>query len=482
MPKGANPRRRKARRGQPTKPRSITENAPVLADLIEGEDIDEALSINDLRDAVSTAVRQSWGHENEGRYVWTRDVVIEDDGSMHAIVDVEGDGTPGPGNWKVPVTTDEALNVTLGEPVEVQAVTTYEPVEADTVAESLVEADVVPLAESTIRTDGTIPVCFISPGWGSSGYYSAEVLEAAADEGVFAAGTHMYWDHPTETDRPERSLRDLAGVTVTDAAWLESGPSGPGLYADAKPFPGFVEAIEEMAPYIGVSIRAGGQLSTGTVEGRTGPIVESIDEGRSIDFVTVAGRGGHVISEGRTVASAFASLQSSPTPPPPLKETPPMSTPTDLTEAQAALTEAQAIGQYLVAFIEAHRAESAEDRREIERLREALADRDARDLITEALNAEDAPELRETARKRVIDAVLADLPLDEAGKLDGDALKAKVTEAATAEVAYLAEATGSPVVGMGAPGADTSATDDVSGFFERRYGFSEATSKDIASR
>ena len=154
----------------------------------------------------------------------------------------------------------------------------------------------------------------------------------------------------------------------------------------------------------------------------------------------------------------------------------------ELTEAQAALTEAQAIGQYLVAFIEAHRAESAEDRREIERLREALADRDARDLITEALNAEDAPELRETARKRVIDAVLADLPLDEAGKLDGDALKAKVTEAATAEVAYLAEATGTPVVGMGAPGADTSATDDVSGFFERQYGFSEATSKAIASR
>lgn len=158
-----------------------------------------------------------------------------------------------------------------------------------------------------------------------------------------------------------------------------------------------------------------------------------------------------------------------------------MSTPAELTEAQAALTEAQAIGQYLVAFIEAHRTEHAEDQREIERLREALADRDARDLIAEALNAEDAPELRETARKRVIDAVVADLPLDEAGKLDTDALKAKVTEAAAAEVAYLAEATGSPVRGMGA-GEPAPASDGVEDFFSRRFGFSEATAKDIAAR
>ena len=71
----------------------------------------------------------------------------------------------------------------------------------------------------------TMPVLLITPGWGSSGYYSEQVLRAAVESGVFRAGTHMYIDHPGEQemrDRPERTIRDLAAVLETDAVWDEN--------------------------------------------------------------------------------------------------------------------------------------------------------------------------------------------------------------------------------------------------------------------
>ncbi|WP_172673791.1 hypothetical protein [Methanogenium cariaci] len=58
-------------------------------------------------------------------------------------------------------------------------------------------AEIIPLIESKVDKDGTIPILIINPpGWGgSSGYYSPpEVLkEAAQNGGVYHAGLHMYW-------------------------------------------------------------------------------------------------------------------------------------------------------------------------------------------------------------------------------------------------------------------------------------------------
>lgn len=169
-----------------------------------------------------------------------------------------------------------------------------------------VRGDLVDLGEA-VRADGTIPIKVISPGWGSAGYYSAEVLEQASTDRVWPRGTQMYLDHPSateRTDRPERSLRDLAAVTETDATWRDDPVHGPGLYAQAKVFSQFREVIGEMAPHIGVSIRAAAERGSGEAEGRRGPIVERIVEGLSIDFVTKAGRGGEVLtileSAGRT--------------------------------------------------------------------------------------------------------------------------------------------------------------------------------------
>ena len=73
-------------------------------------------------------------------------------------------------------------------------------------------------AVAKAKDGGPLPVQLISPGWGSSGYYSAEVLEAAVTADLFPAGTHMYADHPTAEEakaRPVRSIKDLMSVTAT---------------------------------------------------------------------------------------------------------------------------------------------------------------------------------------------------------------------------------------------------------------------------
>lgn len=135
-------------------------------------------------------------------------------------------------------------------------------------------------------------VGLITPGQGSSGYYSQPVLEAAASDKVFAAGTHMYLDHPTESEeyeRPERSVRDLAAVLTEDARWdADAG----ALVAETEVFGPYAEAIVAMKDHIGVSIRASAEVSE-SPKGRT---IERLVAAESADFVTKAGRGGSIMS------------------------------------------------------------------------------------------------------------------------------------------------------------------------------------------
>jgi transcriptional regulator with XRE-family HTH domain len=158
--------------------------------------------------------------------------------------------------------------------------------------------DIVPLSEGKIRRDGTIALKIIGQQWGTSGYYSKDTLERDLPQ-VFPLGTHMYWNHPTVTERierPERDLNELAAVFVREPTWQENGPKGPGMYVDAKVFGGYAKAIEEIGDHIGISINAIGKKETGVAEGRKGPIVTSITAGQSVDFVTKAGAGGGIVS------------------------------------------------------------------------------------------------------------------------------------------------------------------------------------------
>lgn len=140
--------------------------------------------------------------------------------------------------------------------------------------------------EASSLGDGKYRIRIIVPGQGSCGIYTAENLAESAP--VFKAGTEMFIDHPTESEeweRPERSIRDYAGVFLEDASVGEDG----ALYTVCKVFSGMNELIKDKWEHIGVSINAwcADPIS------ETG-IVPPIAGVRSVDFVTTPGAGGAI--------------------------------------------------------------------------------------------------------------------------------------------------------------------------------------------
>lgn len=159
------------------------------------------------------------------------------------------------------------------------------------------------------KSDGSLLVQVITPGWGSSGYYSAEVLQEAAKTGVWVAGTHCYFNHPSASesvDRPERDVRDLAATLVEDARW-----DGQRLVARIQPvgLGKTVLADEAFRKAVGVSVRASADIGIGEAEGRKGAIVQEIfaDTFNSVDLVTHAGRGGMILEAARRASEATAN-------------------------------------------------------------------------------------------------------------------------------------------------------------------------------
>jgi hypothetical protein len=122
---------------------------------------------------------------------------------------------------------------------------------------------------------------------GSSGFYPAKMLKRDAE--VFREGLPVFLDHPGATesyDRPERSVRDLAGKLATAAVYERDG-----LYADVEVYPHWAPVIEAMAGDIGMSIRASGTVEPSQEEGIRGPIVTSLTEAASVGFPTAVGAG-----------------------------------------------------------------------------------------------------------------------------------------------------------------------------------------------
>lgn len=150
---------------------------------------------------------------------------------------------------------------------------------------------------ATEGTAGRWQVQAITAGLGSSGYYSPDVLAEAADNQLIAAGTPLFFDHASEserTDRPERSVRDIAAV-FTGAATYEAGSQA--LVGEVQVFGPYRELVSEMAPHIGLSISGSAtDITEGMVDGRRVPVVEGLFAISSVDLVTKAGRGGQFMS------------------------------------------------------------------------------------------------------------------------------------------------------------------------------------------
>lgn len=302
-------------------------------------------------------------------------------------------------------------------------------------AEGALHSDYLPLVEKAVRRDGTIPLRIIAPGWGSSGYYAPEVLERDGPV-VFAAGTKMFWNHPTlseEADRPEGDLRQLAAELVGGARWEANGVAGPGLYADAKVFTPFADAVNELAPHIGVSIRAAGRAVQGEADGRKGPIVQQIIAARSVDFVTEPGAGGRIVEMFEAARGGAPSVQAS-------TDNGALSAQEDQVSEQVQAQLAEAMRQ-----IEELQAQNT-------RLQEALLLRDAREFAAEQLALATVPAV---TRRRLLESLAANPPIVD-GRVDRDAFGQVIGQAVAREMQYLSEAAGygaGRIEGMG-QGAD----------------------------
>lgn len=343
--------------------------------------------------------------------------------------------------WSVPYEIAEDGSVTLGAATEVVPRTVYDPVESS-VTESALVSDPITIelveAGAALR-EASATLKIIAPGWGSSGFYSPEVLEAAAP--LFKKGTKGYWDHPTaaeEAARPEGSLLRLSHELTEDAKYM-NGPKGPGLYASAKVFDQYAAPFKDLAPHIGMSIRAYGTVKSGEAEGRKGPIVEKISGVHSIDCVTIPGAGGQIVS------LFEAAGRPAPSPSPVEDE--------NMNEAQmkalfaACFQEGvKPLTDRIAALESASTATSADSAR----LKESLAIRDGAAYVASLLAG--VPNLHPRTRDRLMSQLGESAVVIKDGKLDRDATKAAVIEAARVELQYLEELN-PRVTGMGAGSA-----------------------------
>lgn len=130
----------------------------------------------------------------------------------------------------------------------------------------------------------------INEGKGSSATYPAAVLKEFGPT-AWPQGTHVFLNHLGEGERDERSgshdIRDLVGVFESTPEFVESDG---GLYAEIKFFEKHRAFMEEIAPYVGLSIEANGEVDD---DGNVTSLIES--PLNAVSVVPRAGRGGKLL-------------------------------------------------------------------------------------------------------------------------------------------------------------------------------------------
>lgn len=324
----------------------------------------------------------------------------------------------------------------IGDTTEVKV--SYVPVSSYNEAKDVVElsGELVELTERAVDGNGIANIKVISPGWGSSGYYSEKMLKRDGPK-IFKKGLHMYINHPTEEEaknRPERDVNDLAGVLEEDVKWQDNGPTGPGLYGKAKVFSKYKDFIDEAAPYIGTSIRASGRAVEGEAEGKYGLIIEGLVDAHSVDYVTLPGRGGEVLplleaarNDRRDQTSLLENKNRE------------LDKDNTVDEAQVkalieeALKEARETNAALQTRNEELVTQVQEANTNVARLSEAMIMRDAREIVVATLKGIDLPDM---TRQRLAESCAKNPPVKD-GILDKAALEESVKAAAVEELKYL---------------------------------------------
>jgi hypothetical protein len=429
--------------------------------------IKEALAKGQSYDQLYSALRAAITLAHPAAYCYVVDV-YEDTVVYSARPKVDGEPIGKDAYHQRPYTLAADGTVELGDDATVKRVVSYEQTktqEAESVTAELEEAllfgDCIGLVEAgTVTEDGKVKVKVIKPGWGSSGYYSEAMLKRDGGK-AFPKGTHMYWDHPTESDtveRPERSLRDLAAAFTTPASW-EEGVHGGGLFANAEVFPPYREAVASLASHIGVSIRASGKREQGAAEGRDGLIVKEITSGASADFVTRAGAGGKVVQ-------LFESSR---------RESEEDDGMDDVEKKALEAARDAALAERDTAIKERDTEKARADKAE-----ETIVLGEAGKVVDAALKEADLPDVTKVRLGKLI----AGNPPVKEGKLDAEALKGRVSEAVKAEAEYIEALTGKGKVrdnGTALEGGGIEAAQRRLEESFRRMGMSEAEAKVAAA-
>jgi hypothetical protein len=332
-------------------------------------------------------------------------------------------------------------------------------IKVNDVMESAIDGDYIPLVEGAVRSDGTTALKLIQPGWGSSGYYPADVLKRDGPK-VFTKGLKGFWNHATaqeEAARPEGDLNALAMELTSNARWQE-GPAGPGLYADAKVFKPYQSAVNELAPHIGVSIRAQGKAQQGEAEGRQGPVITALTAARSIDAVTEPGAGGQILQLYEAARErAYHESENE------------RGEQVNETEFKEAITRME--------------SENARLRESLLAMRADAIARDAKDIVRQSLTKSALPAV---SQARLLESLAANPPL-QGDALDGAALLERVKNGIIAEQAYLQQAAGVGLgrvesMGMSMAAPDSGHETAVKSFAEslQRLGISKETALSVA--
>jgi hypothetical protein len=302
------------------------------------------------------------------------------------------------------------------------------------------DSDCVDLMEGPSRQTGVMRIKIIDPGQGTTAFYPVEVLKRDGPK-VFKAGTHMYINHPTDTElqeRPERDLRDLAAVLSENAAWDDNGPKGPGLYASAQVFSDHRATITEKASAIGLSIRARGKSKMAEVDGRLTKVAVSFDEAVSVDFVTRAGRGGALLTEsGRPAAEPKEKKVA-----------------TVQIEDTELATLREAAGK--VATLETQFKEADERAKRLEAENKATEIKTSAASVVDGILKEAANEVLPEKAKATIRKYAANVVPVKDGEFDEAAYKVAVNELVKDQIDILTEANGGKAIvkGMGASEGD----------------------------
>lgn len=155
--------------------------------------------------------------------------------------------------------------------------------------------------ESSAKADGTRRVRLISPGQGSSGMYSREVLASYIAEAL-PKGTKVYLNHTDEEDDYRRGgtrkFQDVAGKIVTDPVYEADAPEGEGSYADVKFMREIEEKLEDIGDVVGVSV----EIHAGRKD-EYGNIIEMAAHPlNSLALVPEPGRDGRIFEDFRASA------------------------------------------------------------------------------------------------------------------------------------------------------------------------------------